>query len=40
MTIRFDENIANIHKTVRKRTVLELEQREYTTKQIELCEFE
>ena len=40
MTIQLDENIANPYKTVQKRTVLELEQRVYTTKQIELCEFE
>ena len=34
------ENIANIYKTVQKRTVLKLKQRGSTTKQIELCEFE
>ncbi len=40
MTIRFDDIIENLYKTVQKRTVLKLEYYISTIEQVELCEFE
>ena len=40
MTIQLDEIIENLHKTVRKQTVLKREHRINTIEQVELCEFE
>lgn len=40
MTIRFDDIIENLYKTVQKRTVLKLEYCISTIEQVELCEFE
>ena len=40
MTIQLDEIIENLHKTVRKQTVLKREHRINTIEQVELCKCE